>query len=423
MIAGIGGTGVVTIGAILGTAAQIDGKGAGVLDMTGLSQKGGSVKSFLRIYNNPKEVSTIRLSYNDTNLLLGCDLLVSNDEDVLLTLNESSTKAIVNSNEVMTGEFTRNINFSLPSDKLKNNLIKILGNDNINFIPSNQIAKEILGDTIASNMFNVGCSYQLGLIPISSSSIIKAIELNGISVDLNIKAFNLGRNYFKLKKEINDKISKKLKIVNSQDKINNYYIFLIKYQNKKYANKFMSLINQVKKSEKLIGINKDLLSQVVAKNYFKLMSYKDEYEISRLYTDQDFYNEIKNNFNGNFSIYYNLAPPIFFKKDPITSKPIKSEFGPWMFYIFKILSFLKFLRHTPFDPFGYFHERKCEKKLIFKYEKLITYISSNLTSKNYDIAIEIASNYDQIRGFGYIKNKNIEIAKSCEDKLMSAFNA
>ena len=153
MIAGIGGTGVVTIGAILGTAAQIDGKGSGVLDMTGLAQKGGSVKSFLRIFKNPKEISTIRLSYNDTNLLLGCDLLVSNDDDVLLTLNKSSTKAIINSDEVMTGEFTRDINFSLPSEKIKDNLIKLLGKEKIDFIPSSQIAKKILGDTIASNIF------------------------------------------------------------------------------------------------------------------------------------------------------------------------------------------------------------------------------------------------------------------------------
>ena len=162
--------------------------------------------------------------------------------------------------------------------------------------------------------------------------------------------------------------------------------------------------------------------QTVAYNYFRLMSYKDEYEVSRLYSDKKFYNEISTNFSGDYKIYYNLSPPIFFKKDPITNMPIKSEFGPWIIYCFKILSFFKFLRHTPFDPFGYFHDRKMERKLIKDYENLIIKICSNLKSENYDIAIEIASNYDQIRGFGHIKKKNIEIAKSCEDKLLSAFN-
>ena len=166
MIAGIGGTGVVTIGAILATAAQIDGKGSGVLDMTGLAQKGGAVKSFLRIFNKPKEISTIRLSYGDTNLLMGFDLLVANDDEVLRTIDKQATKSIINSDEIMTGEFTRDKNFSLPFEKMKENLINIIGINNINFIPSNTIAKKILGDSILSNMFIVGNAYQSGLIPI-----------------------------------------------------------------------------------------------------------------------------------------------------------------------------------------------------------------------------------------------------------------
>ena len=189
MIAGIGGTGVVTIGAILSTAAQIDGKGSGVLDMTGLAQKGGSVKSFLRIFKDPKEISTIRLSYGDTNLLMGFDLLVANDDEVLKTLDKQITKSIINSDEVMTGEFTRDKDFYLPFDEMKENLIRIIGEDNTNFIPSNTIANKILGDSILSNMFIVGNAYQSGLLPIKANAIEQAIKLNGASIEQNLNAF------------------------------------------------------------------------------------------------------------------------------------------------------------------------------------------------------------------------------------------
>ncbi|MBI28737.1 MAG: hypothetical protein CFH21_00603 [Alphaproteobacteria bacterium MarineAlpha5_Bin11] len=424
MIAGIGGTGVVTIGAILGTAAEIDGKGSGVLDMTGLAQKGGSVKSFLRIFNNPNQISTIRLSYNDTDLLLGCDLLVSNDDDVLLTLKKSSSKALINSDEVMTGEFTRNINLSLPSNEIKNNFINILGENNIDFLPSNEIARKILGDSIASNMFMVGFAYQSGFIPINSTAIVEAIKLNGVSIDLNLNSFNLGRHYFIDKKIFINKISENTKpqIKNDNEKIDYYYEYLLKYQNKKYADKFLSLVDFAKKYENEYNIGHCNFSNEVAKNFFRLMSYKDEYEVSRLYSKNSFYHKIRNTFEGNYKINFNLSPPIFSKKDPITNKPIKTEFGPWILYFLKILQNFKFLRNTPFDPFGYLEDRKIERKLIKKYQDLILNISPKLNKNNYNYAVEIASNYNQIRGFGHIKKKNIKIANSCEDKLMSAFN-
>ena len=423
MIAGIGGTGVVTIGAILATAAQIDGKGSGVLDMTGLAQKGGAVKSFLKIFNDPKEINTIRLSYGDTNLLMGFDLLVANDDEVLKTLDKQKTKSIINSDEIMTGEFTRDKNFFLPFDKMKENLINILGKNNIDFIPSNTIANKILGDSILSNMFIVGNAYQSGLIPVKANAIEQAIKLNGVSIEENINAFRLGRYSKNTKQEILNLIYEKEKIINDFDeKFIDRYNFLIEYQNKKYADKYKELVDYVKKYEENINVDVKNFSNAVAINYFKLMSYKDEYEVARLYSNNEFINKINETFEGNFKINFHLAPPIFYKKDKVTGNPLKMTFGSWTMNLFKFISKFKFLRGTYFDLFGYFEERKIERLLINKYKNLIQEICPKLTIDNYSLAVEIASIPDQIRGFGYIKKKNIEIAKNCENKLMSMFN-
>ena len=422
MIAGIGGTGVVTIGAILSTAAQIDGKGSGVLDMTGLAQKGGSVKSFLRIFKDPKEISTIRLSYGDTNLLMGFDLLVANDDEVLKTLDKQITKSIINSDEVMTGEFTRDKDFYLPFDEMKENLIRIIGEENTNFIPSNTIANKILGDSILSNMFIVGNAYQSGLLPITANAIEQAIKLNGVSIEQNLNAFRLGRHSVNIKNEILNIVNDKNKVLsNFDEKYKDRYNFLIDYQNESYAQEYKKLVEYAKNYEKKIGHSKNF-SNAVAINYFKLMSYKDEYEVARLYSEREFINNVKQTFEGNYKIHFYLAPPIFSKKDKVTGKPLKIKFGQWIMIFFRIISKLKFLRGTFFDPFGYLPERKSEKKLIKDYKNCILEIAKKLSKENYNIAVDIASTPDQIRGFGHVKEKNIKIAEDCQSNLISAFN-
>ena len=426
MITGIGGTGIVSMGALLGTAALIDGRGAGVLDMTGLAQKGGAVKSFLRIYEKPEEISTIRLSYNDTNLLLGCDLLVSNDEDVLLTLQKDKSKAIINSDEVLTGEFTRNPDLSIPSDKIQKNFIDIIGKNNVNFIPTAKIVRKILGEDIPSNMFVVGYAYQAGLIPIKASSIEQAIKLNNVSVDFNLGAFRLGRQTF-LKKDNIYKLVKSSEIendseklsLNFDEKVSRRYEYLIKYQNEGYAKKYVELIDIVKQCEEKLKIKKKSLSNAVTLNYFKLMAYKDEYEVSRLYTDPQFKRKISESFEGNFKIYLHLAPPLFSKKNSATGGPEKIKIGPWLLHLMKIIASLKFLRGTIFDPFGHLKERKNERKLIKNYHDRIIEITSKLKLSNYEIACQIASIPEKIRGFGHVKENNINTAKTLEASLVT----
>jgi len=323
----------------------------------------------------------------------------------------------------MTGEFTRDKNFFLPFDKMKENLISILGKKNVDFIPSNTIANKILGDSILSNMFIVGKAYQSGFIPINAKAIEQAIKLNGVSIEENIHAFRLGRHSINMKEEILNLIYEKEKVITDFDeKLIDRYNFLIEYQNKKYADQYKELVDYVKKNEQKINVDKNIFSNAVAINYFKLMSYKDEYEVARLYSNNEFINKINKTFEGNFKINFHLAPPIFYKKDKVTGNPLKMHFGSWTMILFKFISTLKFLRGTYFDPFAYLDERKIERLLINDYKDRILEICSKLTKDNYTLAVEIASIPDQIRGFGYIKKKNIKIAESCEDKLMSVFN-
>ena len=249
-----------------------------------------------------------------------------------------------------------------------------------------------------------------------------AIKLNGARAEENINAFRLGRHSLNLKKEILNTISEKDKILtNFEEKYDDRYNYLIKYQNERYANQYRDLVEFAKNSDKKIG-NGNKFSTAVLNNYFKLMSYKDEYEVSRLYSSDEFINKIKKKFDGNYKIYFYLAPPIFYKKDKVTGNPLKIKFGQWLLIIFKILNKLKFLRGTLFDPFGYFPERKNERKLIEDYKNIILEIGKKLTVNNYNIAVDIASFPDQIRGFGYVKEKNIKVAEECRNNLMNVFN-
>ena len=266
MIAGIGGTGVVTIGAVLATAAQIDGRGSGVLDMTGLAQKGGAVKSFLRILKNRRCWSNQIILWG-YKLTLGFDLLVSNDLEIIKTLDKKISKLIINTDEVMPGDFTRDKDFYLPFEEMRNNLINIAGLENIKFISSNKITSKILGNSILSNMFNVGIAYQSGLIPISASSIEKAIELNGASVKDNIDAFRFGRHYENLKEEVINILKDEPEILEDFDaKYQNRFKFLEDYQNTKYAQNYEDLVSYAKKIDKKVG-NGSQFSTAVLKNY------------------------------------------------------------------------------------------------------------------------------------------------------------
>ncbi len=430
IVTGIGGTGVVTVGAIIGMAAHIEGKSFGGLDMAGLAQKGGAVWSHLQVARNDKDIKTVRLGSGGARVLIGGDLVVSGSEKTL-DMVSSETKAVVNLHQQMTRDFTKDSNFRFPSEELQKDISGRLGRKNVDFVDATNLATALHGNSIATNMFLLGYAFQKGYMPISSEAIDKAIELNGVAVKMNQTAFMWGRRAaidVKLVQkivfgddEIVDKKTKNVEENELESIVEKRYQFLRDYQNESYGLKYKFFVEETKKREN-DKLGKEELTKLVAKYYFKLLAYKDEYEVARLHSDDSFKKKIAEQFEGNYKLKYHLAPPLFSRRDPETGELIKREFGSWMFWVFSILAKLKFLRGTRFDMFGYTTERKMERKLILDYENTIKDVVNNLTKSNYMLGLEIASIPEEIRGFGHVKEKNVQKARTKERTLIQNFH-
>jgi len=426
MVTGVGGTGVVTIGAIVGMAAHLEGKGFGGLDMAGLAQKGGSVWSHLQIAAKPEDIRTVRLGSGGASLVMGCDLVVSASQKTMDTAH-IGTRAVVNTHQQMTGDFTRNANVQFPGQSLQRTVVKGVGEGNAEFVDATRIATALIGDSIATNMFMLGFAFQRGLVPISSEAINKAIELNGASVKMNQAAFLWGRraavDLSAVERLIAPKAETVLATKQSQtldEVIARRVDFLTGYQDAAYAQKYRELVERVRQAEssKAKGLNG--LAEAVARYYFKLLAYKDEYEVARLYADPAFIEKIKAQFDGDYKLHFHLAPPLFSRRDPVTGELRKAEYGSWVFSAFKVLAKLRGLRGTAFDLFGYTAERRMERQLISEYESTIAEVTGNLTSGNHALAVKIASIPEEIRGYGHVKEANLKTAKVKQADLLAA---
>ena len=430
VVTGVGGTGVVTVGALLGMAAHIEGKGFAVLDMTGLAQKGGSVMSHLRLAPKPEDIGTVRIASGGANLVLGCDSVVTASEEVLKAMRCGETRVLVNSQEVMPGEFTRDADLEFPAEEIQQLIEDWVGREQVEFIASTEYAMKHLGNSIGGNLLMLGYAYQQGLIPVSADSINQAIELNGAAIAMNQQAFLLGRQLAagmiraeEEKAEVDQEFSKLP--FSSDDReavIAHRSEFLTRYQNEAYAKRYQTLVNEVAQQEIALGIQSRALSLAVAKYYFKLLAYKDEYEISRLYSSPDFTKSLKDTFDGDVKLKLNLAPPLLSKRDKQTGHLIKQEFGSWILVAFKMLAPMKKLRGTALDIFGYTTERKMERRLITDYESMLKDILSALSKENYDTAVALAELPEQVRGFGHVKVAHIEKMKKEKDQLLNTFN-
>ena len=426
LVNGIGGTGVVTIGAIVGMAAHLEGKSFAAMDMAGLAQKGGAVWSHLQIAKQQSDIKSSRLGAGGASLILGCDFVTTASKKTMELAAEGKTSVIVNLHEQMTGGFTRDLNFKFPALDLKTTIKNRVGNHNVDFVQATKIATALMGNSIASNMFMLGYAYQAGLLPVTHDAINKAIELNGASIRMNQEAFLWGR---RARYDIN--AVKKLLPSAQQNRdsefeeptsldavIERRTNYLIAYQNKAYAQKYQRLIEQLARKEadhqKLVGI-----TEVAAKYLFKLMAYKDEYEVARLHSDGVFKKKISDMFEGDYKIKYHLAPPLFSRKDPDTGHLKKSEYGSWMSLVFRSLSRLKFLRGTRFDIFGYTAERRMERQLIKYYIEIIDKIVESAEVINADVARDLLALPDEIRGFGHVKEANVAAVKVKWDALVS----
>jgi len=432
IVTGIGGTGIVTIGGVLGMAAHLEGKGVGIIDQAGLAQKGGAVYSHIRIARKPENIHAIRVAAGECDLVIGGDMVVVGNKKILSTAKLGGTTMVINTAEILPGDFTRNADFSLPTERLKRAIRTAAGAEKTNFVDATRLATALLGNSIGANIFMVGYAYQLGALPLSAESIEKAIELNGEAVPMNLSAFQFGRRAAHdlasvevLIKPAPDATSDARRLSQSFDEMVARRVeFLTAYQNADYAARYKKLTDQVKAAEAAQAPGKSGLAEAVARYLFKLMAYKDEYEVARLYAEPSFLAQVKNEVAGdNLTLKFHLAPPLLAKKDPVTGVARKMTFGPWMLPVFRMLAKFRFLRGTAFDIFGYSEERRTERKLIADYEALLGEIMGRLTPENHHIAVGLAAIPEKIRGFGHVKARHLTAAKADETALLEQFRS
>jgi indolepyruvate ferredoxin oxidoreductase len=426
LVTGVGGTGVVTIGAILGMAAHLEGKAFGGLDMAGLAQKGGAVWSHLQLADRPEDIKTVRLGSGGAKLLLGCDLVVSASQKTMDVASAAATHAVVNTHQQMTGEFTRNADFRFPSGSLQDTIRHGVAHNGATFVDGTRLATALLGDSIATNLFMLGYAWQKGLVPVSANAINKAIELNGAAVKMNQAAFLWGRRTAVDQAAVERLIAPKAETVAAKPRTLDEVIahrsaFLESYQSAAYAERYRALVEEVRAAEGRSCKGLSGLADAVARYYFKLLAYKDEYEVARLHSDGVFLEKIRGQFEGNYKLNYYLAPPLFAKRDPQTGELRKGRYGPWVMTAFKLIAKFKFLRGTALDIFGHTQERRMERQLISDYEQTMQEVVANLRVDNHALAIQIASMPEDIRGFGHVKERHLKAAREKEAKLLVAF--
>jgi indolepyruvate ferredoxin oxidoreductase len=432
IVTGVGGTGIVTIGGILGMAAHLEGRGVGVLDMAGLAQKGGAVFSYVRFAKKSEDIHAIRVAAGRADLIIGGDIVVTGTRKVLAAAKHGATTMVVNTAEFLPGEFTRDADFSLPTEKLKRTITADAGREHTHFIDATRLATALFGQSLGSNMFMVGYAYQLGAIPLSSSAIERAIELNGEAVAMNKAAFHWGRRAAVDRAQVEAmarpaaaNLSDALHLSESLDEIIERRVkFLTDYQDAAYAARYRGLVEKVRAAEAARTPGKSGLAEAVARYLFKLMAYKDEYEVARLYTDGSFLAQVADTFDGdNLRFEFHLAPPLLARRDRTTGLPRKMSFGPWLLPAFRLLASLKFLRGTAFDPFGRTQERRTERKLIEDYQAMVAKTLDALTADNHHVAVALASIPEKIRGFGHVKQRHLAAAKADEAALFEQFQA
>jgi len=410
VITGVGGTGVVTVGAIMAMAAHVDGKGAGMMEMAGLAQKGGAVHIHCRIAERPADISAIRVAVGEADAVIGSDLVVTAGAKTLGLMTTGRTGAVVNSHDIVTGEFTRNTEFRIPSDRLELALEARL-KDKLALFDATELARVLMGDSIFSNMMVFGAAWQMGLIPLSHDAILTAIALNGAAVDANKRAFELGRWAVLHPQDAANAITPKVVALpkSLEEKIAFRADHLVAYQGKRLAKRYRKLVD---------GIEDARLKEAVAKGYHKVLAYKDEYEVARLHLETEA--KARETFEGEFRMSFHLAPPLLTKEGP-EGRPVKKTYGPGMMRWFRMLAKMKGLRGTPFDPFGRTDERRAERIAIKAYEADMGEVLKGVSPETLDLAVQLAELPLKVRGFGPVKAENAARAEKKREALLAKF--
>ena len=361
-------------------------------------------------------------------------MIVAGNSKTLAAARKGRTRMVVNTQETMPGEFSRNADMQYPRGSLQRNIVDAVGADSADFVEAGRIATALLGDSIAANMFMLGFAYQRGLIPVTADAIEQAIELNGAQQQMNRDAFlwgrrtvvdpdAVGRMLSTLQASQRASLSPAI-IENLDEAIAWRKRFLVDYQNEAYARQYADFVEHVRSVERSSFPGRSDLTRAVAKYCFKLMAIKDEYEVARLYTETGFLQRVERQFEGDFKLVFNLAPPILSQRDSVTGEPRKREFGQWILPAFRLLAGLRFLRGTAFDVFGRTQERRMERALIAQYksniEQALAVIAGTRDAGHYEAAVKLAELPESIRGYGHVRARSVEAARQQEKPLLEA---
>ena len=410
LITGIGGTGVITVGALLGMAAHLERKGTSALDMTGMSQKNGAVTSHVRIARAPADIHAQRIATGEADLILGCDMLTAGAFDAIAKTRPGRTTAVINLHEPPPGPFAKAPDWQFPSANIRSLLDEATA-QRAHFVDATRLATALMGDSIAANLFMLGYAFQRGLIPLEQASLYRAIELNAVAVEANKRAFAWGRHAavdlaLVERTAAGKRSASQASAPLSLDAlIADRVARLSDYQHAAYAKRYVDFVAEVRAAEEA-RVGGTALSTLVARYLYKLMAYKDEYEVARLHTDGRLEASLRETFEGEFEVQYNLAPPLFAKRDG-QGHLQKARFGAWLRPLLKTLARLKGLRGTPLDVFGYSAERRQERQLIEDYRQAITALLPRLNADNLPQALTLAALPEDIRGFGHVKQAHL----------------
>jgi indolepyruvate ferredoxin oxidoreductase len=410
LVAGVGGTGVVTVGALITMAAHLEGKGATVLDFTGFAQKGGAVISHIRIGRTPCELHQVRIADGRADAVVACDVVVGTDPRSMRVLAKNRTRVLVNHSEVPSGQFVQNRNADIRMDQRLRAIGDAVGTHNLDVVEANALMDTLMGHTVYANVFMLGHAWQQGLVPVSEQALLRAIEINGVSIDENVRAFHWGRIAAEEPEYVIG--AARLPIEAPAEKtleelVKHRADLLVAYQNEDYAELYRTFISRVETAEESVHPGQRGLTRAVATYLYKLMAYKDEYEVARLYASPVFTEKLASTFSGNYSVSFHLAPPIFNRGLDEQGRPRKTRFGAWMLPLFKLLARGKVLRGSRLDLFGWLPERREERALLDEYRELVEELLVDLRPANLTAAVELASLPDQVRGYGPVKTASI----------------
>jgi indolepyruvate ferredoxin oxidoreductase len=405
LVTGVGGTGVVTIGQLITMAAHLEGKGASVLDFMGFAQKFGTVISYIRIADEPAKINQVRIEPAQADALIGCDLIVSSSPRASIAYRPGHTRALVNTAEMTTADFVRHRDADMQSARRIAAIGHTVGTSNLSTLAANTLAEKLLGNTIYANVMMLGCAWQQGLVPVSLAAITRAIELNAVEVEMNKQAFGWGRVAAVHPERVHRLVDEDETSDESlDDVIARRAAFLVDYQNQALADRYTALVQRVRDSE----FSSDDLVNAVARSYFKLLSYKDEYEVARLHTQTGFLDSVRWQYGDNVKIRFHLAPPILNRQKDARGRPRKREFGAWIVPVFRILAGMRGLRGSKLDLFGMTVERRMERRLIVEFEVLVDDILANLNDDTLEQARDNIAAYMDIRGYGPVKEQAVK---------------